>query len=108
MPQRRMSSRAVKVGLLGTLSMSLTACGGSHTATCVENRLLPGGGYRAVSDSYCSGSSSSNYRWYYGGNSSSSGIITGGSSLKPKKGSIKTKGGTTLRGGFGWSGGGGS
>ncbi|GAB2807350.1 hypothetical protein GCM10022221_00710 [Actinocorallia aurea] len=107
MPQRRMSSRAVKVGLLGTLSMSLTACGGSHTATCVESKLLPGEGYRVVSDSYCSGSSSSAYRWYYGG-STSGGMITGGSSLKPKKGSIKTNSGTTLRGGFGWSGGGGS
>ncbi|MDX6743452.1 hypothetical protein [Actinocorallia sp. A-T 12471] len=108
MPQRRMSSRAVKVGLLGTLSMSLTACGGgSHTADCVESRGLPGGGYRVVSDSNCSDSSSSSYRWYYGGNSSG-GVVTGGSTLKPKKGSIKTKSGTTLRGGFGWSGGGGS
>lgn len=106
MPQRRMSSRAVKVGLLGTLSMSLTACGGSHTANCVENSALKTG-YRVVSDSYCTGSSSSNYRWYYGG-TVAGGTVSGGSTLKPKKGSIKTKSGTTLRGGFGWSGGGGS
>ncbi|MCD0453585.1 hypothetical protein LO762_31030 [Actinocorallia sp. API 0066] len=106
MPQRRMSSRAVKIGLLGTLSMSLTACGSSHTATCVENRPLSNGSYRVVSDYNCNDSYSSNYRWYYGG-SSGGATVKGGSTLKPKNGSIKTKSGTTLRGGFGWSGGGG-
>jgi hypothetical protein len=110
MPRRRMRSRAVKVGMLGTLSMSLAACGGSsYTADCVDGYTYSGGQYKVVSDRDCDyGGNGGRYFWYYGGTATSAGYVYKGTTLKPHKGEIKTKSGRTLqRGGFGGSSGGG-
>lgn len=117
-PTRRLSSRAVKVGMVSALSLTLVACGsGSTTARCVD-RDAPAkgkGGHKVVSDGYCDtkdidgGSSASygRYYWYYGGKSRS-GFVSGGSRSRPD-GKIKSSGGRTLsRGGFGGGGRGGS
>lgn len=103
MPRRRMRSRVVKVGMLGTLSMSLAACGGnSYTADCVDGQSYSDGRYRIVSDRDCDyGGGGGRYFWYYGADSSG-GYARNGTTLKPRKGEIKTKSGRTLqRGGFG-------
>ncbi len=102
MLRRRMSSRAVKVGMLGTLSMSLAACGSSYSASCVDGTDRGTFGYKVVDDDRCDyGGNGGRYFWYYNG-SGSNGYVSGGTTLKPRKGTIKTKSGRTLqRGGFG-------
>ncbi len=118
-PARRLSSHAVKVGMVSALSLTLVACGsGSTTARCVDRNAPATGrsGYRVVPDDYCdvndidNGSTSSygRYFWYYGGKRGSNGFVSGGSSYRPE-GKIKSSGGRTLsRGGFGGGGRGGS
>ncbi|GAA2733735.1 hypothetical protein [Actinocorallia aurantiaca] len=104
MLRRRMSSRAVKVGMLGTLSMSLAACGGnSYTADCVDGYSHSGGQYKVTRDGDCdSGGNGGRYFWYYGGTATGAGYVYKGTTLKPRKGEIKSKSGRTLqRGGFG-------
>lgn len=115
-PTRRLSSRAVKVGMLSALSLTLVACGSkSTTAWCVDRYAPAGGqakgGYRVVPDSSCRTSdiyrnvSYGQYFWYYGGKRNSNGYVSGGSSYRPGKGKIKSGSGRTLsRGGFGGSG----
>ena len=117
-PTRRLSSRAVKVGMVSTLSLTLVACGSSTTARCVDKNAPPTGkgGYKVVSDSYCdvddidNGSSYhpyGRYFWYYGGKRGSNGYVSGGTQTRPD-GKIKSSGGRTLsRGGFGGGGRGG-
>jgi hypothetical protein len=102
MPRRRMSSRVVKVGMLGTLSMSLAACGNSYTASCVDGYSYDNSQYKVVDDDDCDGGGSGGrYFWYYGG-TVTGGYVYNGTTLKPHKGEIKTKSGRTLqRGGFG-------
>lgn len=103
MPRRRMSSQAVKVGMLGTLSMSLaTACGSSYSASCVDGYSYNNGQYRVVRDNDCDyGGNNGRYFWYYGG-TVAGGYAHKGTTLKPRKGTIKTSSGRTLqRGGFG-------
>lgn len=116
-PTRRLSSRAVKVGMVSALSLTLVACGSkSTTAWCVD-RYAPAvgktkGGYRVVSDSLCNTRdiddgtiSYGRYFWYYGGKRDSNGYATGGTSFGPSKGKIKSGSGHTLsRGGFGGGG----
>ncbi|WP_242890511.1 hypothetical protein [Actinomadura litoris] len=117
-PTRRLSSRAVKVGMLGALSLALVACGSkSTTAYCVD-RNAPAvgktkGGYKVVSDVYCDPgdidrgyvSSYNRYFWYYGGSRDSRGYVSGGTSFRSSKGKVKSSSGRTLsRGGFGGSG----
>ncbi|NDU72628.1 hypothetical protein GWI34_08305 [Actinomadura sp. DSM 109109] len=116
-PTRRLSSRAVKVGMVSALSVTLVACGSnSTTARCVDRDAPAKGrsGYKVVSDGYCdtddidsrSSSSYGRYFWYYGGKSRS-GFVSGGTQSRPD-GKIKSSSGRTLsRGGFGGSGGGG-
>jgi len=117
-PTRRLSSRAVKVGMLSALSLTLVACGSkSTTAHCVDRSASAigkaQGGYRTVADGFCntsdidSGRTSSytQYFWYYGGKRDSRGFVSGGSSYRPSKGKIKSNSGHTLsRGGFGGGG----
>ncbi|WP_245679508.1 hypothetical protein [Actinomadura hibisca] len=117
-PSRRLSSRAVKIGMVSALSLTLAACGSkSTTAWCVDRQApLTGktrGGYKVVPDYNCNtrdierGSVGyGRYFWYYGGKrDNSSGTVSGGSSYGPSKGKIKSGSGHTLvRGGFGGGG----
>lgn len=109
-PTRRLSSRAVKVGMVSALSLTLVACGsGSTTARCVDRNAPAKGksGYKVVPDGYCDSGDIDDpspaygrYFWYYGGKSNS-GFVSGGSRVRPD-GKIKSSGGRTLsRGGFG-------
>ncbi|WP_240489907.1 hypothetical protein [Actinomadura atramentaria] len=114
-PARRLSSRAVKIGMVSALSLTLVACSSkSTTAWCVDRDSRGGftntkGGYRVVPDSYCNRSDINNgtvgygrYFWYYGGKRTGSGYVSGGSVVGPRSGKIKSGSGTTLsRGGFG-------
>lgn len=109
MRPRRLSSRVVQVGMVGTLSMTLAACGGKSTrADCVDGSNVLGGQYQIVQDGNCDSSNYGRYFWYYGGAHSGTRAYKG-TTLKPKKGEIKTSSGRTIRkGGFGSSGSGGS
>jgi hypothetical protein len=104
MPQRRLSSRIVKVGMIGTLSMTLAACGSSDkstTAYCADRDDFTGGQYQIVQDNYCDNDAYGRYFWYYGGSVVGSRVHKG-TTLKPKKGSITSYHGRTIqRGGFG-------
>ncbi|POM24394.1 hypothetical protein BTM25_30230 [Actinomadura rubteroloni] len=114
-PARRLSSRAVKIGMVSALSLTLVACSSkSTTAWCVDRGSSGGftntkSGYRSVPDSYCNRSDIDNgtvgygrYFWYYGGRRGSNGFVTGGSVRGPSGGKIKSGSGRTLsRGGFG-------
>lgn len=102
---RRLSSHAVKVGMLGALSLTLVACSArSTTAYCADRDGMQAGGYRVVPDTYCGDGDSGGYGryfWYYGGRYRG-GYITGGSSVRPKGHKIKSVNGKSLsRGGFG-------
>ncbi|HEY7489209.1 MAG TPA: hypothetical protein VH912_32525 [Streptosporangiaceae bacterium] len=100
--QRSMRSRAVQVGMVGTLSLTLVACSSSTSADCVDARSRGVSGYRVVPDNYCdSGGSFGRYFWYYGGRRSGV-FVAGGSSIRPRGATIKSRSGKTLsRGGFG-------
>jgi hypothetical protein len=100
--QRSMRSRAVKVGMVGTLSLTLVACSGSATADCVDSRTRSGAGYRVMPDQLCEGNGSyGRYFWYYGGRRSGA-FVAGGSTIRPRNATIKSRSGKTLsRGGFG-------
>ncbi len=99
--QRSMRSRAVKVGMVGTLSLTLVACSGSATADCVDSRARTGAGYRVVPDHLCEGNSYGRYFWYYGGRRAGA-FVAGGSTIRPRNATIKSRSGKTLsRGGFG-------
>jgi hypothetical protein len=103
MPQRRLSSRIVQVGMIGTLSMTLAACSSnsSTTAYCVDRDDFTGGQYQIVNDDNCGNSSYGRYFWYYGG-SRVGNRIHKGTTLRPKKGSITSYHGKSIqRGGFG-------
>jgi len=115
--KRRLSSRAIKIGMVSALSLTVAACGSkTTTAWCVDRYAPPigktKGGYRVVPDYFCDSRdvqrgtiSYGRYFWYYGGKRDSDGYVSGGSSVGPSKGKIKTKSGTTLsRGGFGGGG----
>lgn len=105
-----MSSRAVRLGMLGALSLTLAACGNDNDevqAYCVEqSSLQPDGSYEVVDDDYCDDDGvrsghSGGYYWYYGGVRSGSKILKG-STVKPKGVRITTAQGKVLqRGGFG-------
>lgn len=113
--KRRLSSRAVKIGMVSALSLTVAACGSKTTTAWCVDRYAPAaggstaGGYRVVSDFFCDrndiedGSVSyGRYFWYYGGKRDSRGYVSGGSSVGPSKGKIKSPSGATLsRGGFG-------
>ena len=100
--QRSMRSRAVKVGMVGSLSLTLVACSSTTTADCVDSRARSGAGYRVVPDYSCDrGGSFGRYFWYYGGRRSG-GFVAGGSTIRPKGATVKSRSGKTLsRGGFG-------
>ncbi|MFC4906483.1 hypothetical protein [Actinomadura gamaensis] len=114
-PARRLSSRAVKIGVVSVLSIAVTsACGTkSTTAWCVDRMAPPTGmtkgGYKVVPDSYCDRREIENgtvgygrYFWYYGGKRDRSGYVRGGSYSAPRSHRIKSSSGHTLiRGGFG-------
>jgi hypothetical protein len=102
---RRMSSRMVRLGALGALSLTLVACGSSEsvTASCVsQDTFQPDGSYEVFDDDLCDNDSYRHgYYWYYGGHRVGSRIL-GGSTVKPKGVKITTaKGKTIQRGGFG-------
>jgi hypothetical protein len=108
---RRMSSRAVRLGMLGALSLTLVGCGGSSDdevqAYCVDqNSLLPDGSYEIVDEDLCDddgyrSSHAGGYYWYYGGSRNGSRILKG-TTVRPKDVTVVTAKGKTLqRGGFG-------
>jgi hypothetical protein len=106
---RRMSSRAVRLGMLGALSLTLVACGSTEEvrAYCVsDDSRQPDGSYEVVDDDNCDDDSvrshhAGGYYWYYGGALLGS-RIAGGSTIKPKGAKITTAKGKVLqRGGFG-------
>jgi len=118
-PRPRLSSRAVKIGMVSALSLTLVACSSKTTiAYCVDRRAIPTGnvqgGYKVVPDFFCERTYSytspdyGRYFWYYGGrrssDSSGSSYVSGGSHYAPSRGKIKSSTGKTLRGGFGGSG----
>jgi hypothetical protein len=107
---RRMSSRAVRLGMLGALSLTLVGCGSESEevqAYCVQqDTLLSDGSYEVVDEDLCDDDDyrsghAGGYYWYYGGHRSGSRILNG-STVKPKGAHITTAKGKTLqRGGFG-------
>jgi hypothetical protein len=100
--QRSMRSRAVQVGMVGTLSLTLVACSSTTRADCVDRQFPRGGGYKVVDDRACdSGASFGRYFWYYGGRRVG-GYVSRGSTIRPRGVKIKSGSGKTLsRGGFG-------
>ncbi|WP_285694935.1 hypothetical protein [Actinomadura sp. NBRC 104412] len=115
--KRRLSSRAVKIGMVSALSLTVAACGSKTTTAWCVDRYAPAvgrtaGGYKVVSDVFCDSRdiergtvSYGRYFWYYGGKRDSDGYVSGGSRFGPSKGKIKSSSGRTLsRGGFGGSG----
>ncbi|GAA3234659.1 hypothetical protein [Actinocorallia longicatena] len=114
MSERRLSSRAVKIGAVGAISAALAtwgfvACspGEDSRADCVTGPDA-NGEYTLVDEDECEdGVYSSNHHafWYYNAHHRTGNRISGGTTLKPKSGGIKTSSGTTIRkGGFGSSG----
>jgi hypothetical protein len=124
-PARRMSSGAVRLGMLGALSVALTGCAGpgsgpgysgdpgygdggeSVQATCVRpDSLGRDGSYEVVDDDYCDGNRmrsgrAGGYYWYYGGRRAGRRVL-GGSSVRPPGADIHSSSGRTVqRGGFG-------
>jgi hypothetical protein len=106
---RRMSSRAVRLGMLGALSLTLVGCGSSSDssdevlANCVDqSSLLSDGSYEIVDEDLCDDDDyRSGYYWYYGGTRAGSRILKG-TTVRPKGAKIVTVQGKTLqRGGFG-------
>lgn len=108
---RRMSSRAVRLGMLGALSLTLVGCSSGSDevqAYCVQqDTLLPDGSYEVVDEDLCDddddyrSSHAGGYYWYYGGSRNGSRILKG-STIKPQGAHITTAKGKTLqRGGFG-------
>ena len=110
---RRMSSHAVRLGMLGALSLTLTACGSGSSeeevqAYCVaQDSQLPDGSYEIADDDLCDDDDgirsghAGGYYWYYGGTRRGTKIL-GGSTVKPKGVKIVTvKGKVLQRGGFG-------
>ncbi len=101
-----MSSRAVRLGMLGALSLTLVGCGGSNDeveAYCVDqNSLSPDGSYEVVDEDNCDDDNfRSGYYWYYGGSRVGSRILKG-TTVRPKGVDVVTAKGKTLqRGGFG-------
>ena len=69
--ERRMRSGAVALGLVGSLAMALTSCGGEPDQRCVDSTT-----YKTVANQLCTSSKGggyadgSRYQWYQqGGNS---------------------------------------
>lgn len=108
-------SRIVAAGLAGAVAALMTGCSNrSQTADCVDasGRIMP--------DNYCRGYGggyggnggvvivhSGGPHWVYGGNVNSSGGVSrvyGGSSTPDDSAGIRSRSGTTIRGGFGRSG----
>lgn len=128
--RRRLSSTAVRIGMISALSVALVSCSSDDpdddtetTAYCVEDEstVSPSPtaspspaeeGYREVDDSNCDdddrtsySSGTHSYFWYYGARRSASGLITGGTRIRPE-GKISTPSGRVIqRGGFGGRGG---
>jgi hypothetical protein len=111
---RRMSSRAVRIGMIGTLSLVVAACGNDSdnvNAYCVDrNSYQSDGSYQVVDEDNCDGNHTSSYGrhggyyWYYGGRRSSHSKyrVVSGSTVKPRGATITSpKGKTIQRGGFG-------
>src|SRR5260370_16144347 len=101
--KRRLRSSAVRIGVVGTLSLTLVACGSSSTrAWCVDRQGGGGffvgakGGYLVVPGSKCAGDGSLRpYFWYYGGQGYSSGWhdhVPHGSSARPHGPQIHRRG----------------
>jgi hypothetical protein len=122
--RRRLSSRAVTIGMVSALSVTLVSCSSSSTTRyCVDRQDTGGffdrtkGGYQVVPDVFCErvyplGAGSYNrYFWYYGGrgyNSHGRRYIYRGSTIVPHGRTIKSSSGHTIssghsvsRGGFG-------
>jgi hypothetical protein len=106
--KRQMSSRSVRIGMVGALSLTVAACGSNDrvTAYCVDrNSYRSDGSYRVINDRYCNdgyySSSHGGYFWYYGGRRSGSRILKG-TTVRPKSATITSTSGKTIqRGGFG-------
>jgi len=110
----RMSSRAVRLGALGALSLSLVACGGDPepdevTAYCVSEESYENGSYEVVDEENCDDDDGTRaggvgflpFFFYYGGGLRGS-RISGGTTVRPKGARITTpKGRTIQRGGLG-------
>jgi hypothetical protein len=110
---RRMRSKAINLGIVGALAVSLAACGGTQSVqrTCVDEFDQP------VPDAQClatpvaspgsngSRTTSPSRHWYYGGTRSSGGRMSGGSYTAPasSSGSSGSKKSGISIGGFGGS-----
>jgi len=103
--------------MVSALSLTVAACGSKTTTAWCVDRYAPAagrtvGGYKVVSDIFCDSRdiergtvSYGRYFWYYGGKRDDDGYVSGGSTVGPRKGKIKSSSGRTLsRGGFGGSG----
>lgn len=105
------ATRSVTLVTLSAVSLALAACSSDEpttTADCVARQQ--NGQYKKVDDDRCdrSGGSRGAYVWYYGGSAGRDGYVRGGTFQRPATGSISTRSGTTIRGGFGGHGGSGS
>ncbi|WP_069814639.1 hypothetical protein [Streptomyces sp. TP-A0874] len=98
--QRRLRSGAVVLGGMGALAAMLTACSSDADRRCVDrNSYQYDRGYRILSSSACSGSSSRG-AWYYKSREEEKGWAKGGSFTKPRKGSGVHRGGIGGSGGY--------
>jgi hypothetical protein len=106
--KRRLSSRAVKIGAVGVLSLAMVGCGSDEEtmAHCVDRSQLVVDDDNCDEDDLDDGSDSyDTYFWYYGGRRGGDGRASGGSLVPPSDGKITTASGKTVsRGGFGGSG----
>lgn len=109
MPVRKATKSITLVALAAVSLAMVAACDEPDTvADCVVKQ--PDGSYKKVDDDKCdrNGGSYGSYVWVYGGSTSRDGYVHGGTLQAPSRGTVSTRSGTTIRGGFGGHGGGGS
>jgi hypothetical protein len=100
--RRMMRSGMVRLSAVSLLSLSLVGCSSrSQTAYCVDGWAPVGSSYRVVPDYFCdNGGSYGRYYWYYGGRYRSGGYVSGGSTVRPRRGTrIVSHGGRVISGG---------
>jgi hypothetical protein len=105
------ATKSITLATLAAVSLTMAAaCSNEKTTTADCVMKQPNGQYKKADDNQCdrNGGSRGAYVWYYGGTTTSDGRVRGGTLQRPSTGGISTRSGTTIRGGFGGHGGGGS
>ncbi|GAA4613914.1 hypothetical protein GCM10023195_60490 [Actinoallomurus liliacearum] len=100
--RRMMRSGIVQLSAVSLLSLTVVGCSSrSETAYCVDSWAPVGSSYRVVPDYFCdNGGSYGRYYWYYGGRYRNNGYVSGGSSVRPRRGTrIVSRGGRVISSG---------